>query len=170
MALAARRLNEPSSDMTESIPSRFPAISTTRWSRIACARRRWSAAESWAASRRGSRRSTRCATTLASETRYNADPHDLIEAVRRLAAARRRDPGDLPLASALAGRAQPDRPRAKTITGPSRGSSSRCSSETPDVRVWRLDADSYQELAWRIVEPDRPRRPTLRLQASTRAD
>ena len=25
--------------------------------------------------------------------------------------------------------------------------------ETPDVRVWRLDPDSYQELPWRIVEP-----------------
>jgi hypothetical protein len=25
--------------------------------------------------------------------------------------------------------------------------------EPPDVRIWRLDPDSYQELPWRIVEP-----------------
>jgi proteasome lid subunit RPN8/RPN11 len=26
-------------------------------------------------------------------------------------------------------------------------------SPTPDVRVWRLDADSYEELAWRLAGP-----------------
>ncbi len=25
--------------------------------------------------------------------------------------------------------------------------------ETPDIRIWRLESDSYRELPWRIVEP-----------------
>ncbi len=25
-------------------------------------------------------------------------------------------------------------------------------NDTPDVRIWRLDPDSYQELSWRIIE------------------
>ncbi len=25
--------------------------------------------------------------------------------------------------------------------------------ETPDVRIWRLESDSYHELPWRIIEP-----------------
>ena len=28
--------------------------------------------------------------------------------------------------------------------------------ETPDVRIWRLDPDSYEELPWRIVEASDP--------------
>ena len=38
--------------------------------------------------------------------------------------------------------------------------------DTPEVRVWRLDADSFQELPWRIVEPAGPSSRCLRLQAS----
>ena len=100
---------EPDQHMTRPVPSRSRATSTTRWSRIACARRRWSAAASWAVSRRGSRRSTRCGTPSKSETRYNADPHDLIDAVVDFATARGRDPGDLSFAS-RAGRPFPARP------------------------------------------------------------
>jgi [CysO sulfur-carrier protein]-S-L-cysteine hydrolase len=29
-------------------------------------------------------------------------------------------------------------------------------NETPEVRIWRLEADSYEELSWRIVEPVDP--------------
>ena len=29
-------------------------------------------------------------------------------------------------------------------------------SDPPDVRVWRLEQDSYHELPWRIIEPERP--------------
>ncbi len=46
----------------------------------------------------------------ASEVRYDADPRDLIEAVQSLRARRRGDPGDLPLASALGGDPEQDRP------------------------------------------------------------
>ena len=52
---------------------------------------------------------------LASETRYNADPQRPDRGACRLAAARGRDPGDLPLASALAGGAQQDRPRGEPL-------------------------------------------------------
>ena len=46
---------------------------------------------------------------MKSETRYNADPHDLIAAHIDFRRQRGRDPGDLSFASALAGRSQPDR-------------------------------------------------------------
>ena len=62
-----------------------------------------------------SRRSTRCATLAASETRYDADPQDLIDAVVALRERGRRDPGDLPLAPALGGRPQPDRPAREPL-------------------------------------------------------
>ena len=106
-------------DITPTRPSSRPwrsrATSTTRWSRTACARRRWNAAASWAgvAPRVSSFHPLRNAA--ASETRYDADPHDLIDAVVDAPRARGRDPGDLPLAPALGGRPQPDRPAREPL-------------------------------------------------------
>ena len=83
----------------------------------------------------------------ASETRYDADPHDLIAAVVAL-----RDRGAEILAIYHshprweAVPSQTDLAREPLRAG-ARGSSSRCSDEVPVVRVWRLDPDSYQELA-----------------------
>ena len=128
--------------------------STTRWSPIACARPRWSAAASWAAIAAAG-----LVVPPAAERRGQRDPLRRRPARpdrRRRRAPRRgaRDPGDLPLAPAL-GRPSPARPTcARTTTGPSPGSSSRCSATPPDVRVWRLDPDSYEELPWRIVAAD----------------
>ena len=53
--------------------------------------------------------------TSASETHYNADPHDLIDAVVELRSPGSRDPGHLPLAPALGGRAEPDRPARELL-------------------------------------------------------
>ena len=92
----------------------------------------------------------------ASETRYNADPRDLIAGRRRAPLARGRDPGDLPLASALGGHPEPDRPRENYYGDVPRIIVSLL-DETPEVRVWRLDPDSYEELAWeRTTEDDAP--------------
>ncbi len=85
-----------------------------------------------------------------SEVRYDADPRDLIEAVQSL-----RSPGAeilaiyhshprwaaIPSRTDLAENHYGDVPRIiVSLLG-----------ETPDVRVWRLDADSYEELPWSIT-------------------
>ena len=145
--------------MPESIPSRFPAISTTRWSRIACARRRWSAAASWAASRRGSRRSTRCATTAASETRYNADPQRPDRRRTSLCAQRG--------AEILA--IYHSHPRWEAVPSQTDLAREPLRAGAPDHRLAarrspRTSASGgsiptrYEELAWRIVEPEPIRR------------
>lgn len=88
----------------------------------------------------------------ASETRYDADPRDLIEAVVSL-----RNGGAEILAI------YHSHPRWEAI--PSRtdlkenyyGSVPRIIVslliEPPDVRVWRLGPDSYEELGWTLAEP-----------------
>jgi proteasome lid subunit RPN8/RPN11 len=86
----------------------------------------------------------------ASETRYDADPGDLIDAVVDL---RRREAEILaiyhshPRWAAIPSRTDLGEnhygavPRIiVSLLGP-----------TPEVRVWRLDPDSYEELPWRIV-------------------
>jgi len=86
----------------------------------------------------------------ASETRYDADPADLIAAVREL---RQRDAQILaiyhshprwpaiPSATDLRENHYEDVPRIIVSL----------QDAEPDVRVWRLDADSYEALPWRIV-------------------
>jgi proteasome lid subunit RPN8/RPN11 len=90
----------------------------------------------------------------ASETRYDADPQDLIEAVVEL---RRRGAEIVaiyhshPRWAAVPSRIDLEEnhygsvPRIiVSLLGP-----------TPEVRIWRLDADSFQELPWQIVpSPD----------------
>jgi proteasome lid subunit RPN8/RPN11 len=90
----------------------------------------------------------------ASENRYDADPQDLIAAVVEL---RRREAeivaiyhshprwAAIPSRTDLAENHYGDVPRIiVSLLGP-----------TPDVRIWRLEPDSYQELPWQIVpSPD----------------
>jgi [CysO sulfur-carrier protein]-S-L-cysteine hydrolase len=90
--------------------------------------------------------------TSASETRYDADPSDLIHAVVALRERR---------AEMLA--IYHSHPRWDAV--PSRVDLQENHYDTlpriivslkgksPEVRVWQLDPDSFRELAWRIVEP-----------------
>ena len=104
----------------------------------------------------------------ASETRYDADPHDLIDAVVAL-----RERGAEILAI------YHSHPRWEAVPsqtdlrenhyGPVPRIIVSLLGEVPDVRVWRLDPDSYEELPWRIVEPSRSgRRWCVRLRLQTR--
>lgn len=96
--------------------------------------------------------------TAASETRYDADPGDLIDAVRSLR-ARRADLlaiyhshprwAPVPSQTDLRENHYGDLPRIiVSLLGPE-----------PEVRVWRLDSRSFEELPWRVV-PDTPPTPT----------
>jgi [CysO sulfur-carrier protein]-S-L-cysteine hydrolase len=91
----------------------------------------------------------------ASETRYDADPHDLIAAVVAL-----RDRGAEILAiyhSHPRWEAVPSRTDLReNHYGPVPRIIVSLLGEVPVVRVWRLDTDSYDELPWRIVDPDDP--------------
>ncbi|MGP0062122.1 MAG: Mov34/MPN/PAD-1 family protein [Isosphaeraceae bacterium] len=88
----------------------------------------------------------------ASETRYQADPQDLIEAVVDM-----RTRGAEILAiyhSHPRWQAIPSRTDLEeNYYGPVPRIIVSLLDETPDVRIWRLDPDSYEELPWRIVEP-----------------
>ncbi len=87
----------------------------------------------------------------ASESRYDADPHDLIDAVVSL-----RDRGAEILAiyhSHPQWEAIPSRTDLEeNHYGPVPRIIVSLIGETPVVRIWQLDADSYHELEWRIVE------------------
>jgi proteasome lid subunit RPN8/RPN11 len=89
----------------------------------------------------------------ASETRYDADPHDLIDAV---VALRERQAEILAIYhSHPRWQAVPSRTDLQeNHYGPVPRIIVSLLIEPPDVRVWRLDPDSYQELPWRIVEPE----------------
>jgi [CysO sulfur-carrier protein]-S-L-cysteine hydrolase len=85
-----------------------------------------------------------------SETRYNADPRDLIAAVTALRSQRAQilaiyhsHPrwAAIPSKTDLAENHYGDVPRIiVSLLG-----------ETPEVRVWRLGPESYEELPWRLV-------------------
>jgi proteasome lid subunit RPN8/RPN11 len=87
-----------------------------------------------------------------SETRYNADPHDLINTQLDL---RRRGEDimaiyhshprweAIPSRTDLAENYYGDVPRIIVSL----------LKDNPDVRVWRLDPDSFEEIPWRIVDP-----------------
>ena len=85
-------------------------------------------------------------------TRYYADPHDLIEVDKTL---RERKLNILaiyhshPECEAIPSRID----LRENYYGPVPRIIVSLLDETPVVRVWRLDPDSYEELAWRIVEP-----------------
>jgi len=86
----------------------------------------------------------------ASEVRYDADPRDLIAAVQELRAQSAEilaiyhsHPrwAAIPSRTDLAENHYGEVPRIiVSLLG-----------ETPEVRVWRLDPDSYEELPWEIV-------------------
>jgi [CysO sulfur-carrier protein]-S-L-cysteine hydrolase len=88
----------------------------------------------------------------ASETRYDADPHDLIAAVVAL-----RERGAEILAiyhSHPRWEAVPSKTDLReNHYGPVPRIIVSLLDEVPVVRIWRLDPDSYEELPWRIVEP-----------------
>jgi [CysO sulfur-carrier protein]-S-L-cysteine hydrolase len=91
----------------------------------------------------------------ASETRYDADPHDLISAVRAL-----RERGAEILAI------YHSHPRWEAIPSKTDLAENHYGlvpriivsllRDSPEVRVWRLDTDSFSELPWQIVEPGDP--------------
>jgi proteasome lid subunit RPN8/RPN11 len=91
----------------------------------------------------------------ASQTRYDADPRDLIDAVVAL-----RQRGAEILAIYHSHPRWPAVPSRTDLQENHYGPVPRIivslMGEAPEVRVWRLDPDSYQELPWRIVEPQRP--------------
>ena len=86
----------------------------------------------------------------ASEVRYDADPRDLIAAVQSLRARNAEilaiyhsHPrwSAIPSKTDLAENHYGEVPRIiVSLLG-----------ETPEVRVWRLDTDSYEELPWEII-------------------
>jgi len=93
--------------------------------------------------------------TSASEVRYDADPRGLIDAV---VALRQRGAEILaiyhshPRWAAIPSRTDLE----ENHYGPVPRIIVSLLGAVPDVRVWRLDPDSYQELPWRIVESSGP--------------
>jgi [CysO sulfur-carrier protein]-S-L-cysteine hydrolase len=88
----------------------------------------------------------------ASETRYDADPRDLIDAV---VAVRQRGAEILAIYHS--------HPRWEAVPsqtdlrenhyGPLPRIIVSLKSAAPEVRVWQLDPDAFVELAWQIIEP-----------------
>jgi proteasome lid subunit RPN8/RPN11 len=91
----------------------------------------------------------------ASETRYDADPRDLIDSV---VALRQRGAEILAIYhSHPRWRAVPSQTDLNdNHYGPVPRIIVSLLGEIPAVRVWRLDPDSYEELTWRIIEPTAP--------------
>ena len=91
----------------------------------------------------------------ASETRYDADPRDLIEAVQSLRARG---------AEILA--IYHSHPRWAAVPsktdlrenhyGPVPRIIVSLLGPTPEVRTWRLDPETYEELPWQIIEQSPP--------------
>lgn len=94
----------------------------------------------------------------ASETRYDADPRDLIAAVQDL-----RGRGAEILAIYHSHPRWPAIPSKTDLRENHYGAVPRIIvsllEPIPDVQVWRLDPESYEALPWRIVEPDTPAPP-----------
>jgi proteasome lid subunit RPN8/RPN11 len=88
---------------------------------------------------------------LKSETRYNADPRDLIAAHINL---RQRGADILAIYhSHPRWQAVPSQTDlSENHYGPVPRIIVSLSGEVPEVRVWRLEVDSFHELPWRIVE------------------
>jgi [CysO sulfur-carrier protein]-S-L-cysteine hydrolase len=87
-----------------------------------------------------------------SETRYNADPRDLIAAhidFRRQGAEILAIYHSHPRWQAVP--SQTD--LAENHYGPVPRIIVSLLGHSPDVRVWRLNTDSFEEVSWRIVEP-----------------
>ncbi len=92
---------------------------------------------------------------LVSETRYNADPRDLIEAhiaLRERGAEMMAIYHSHPHWQAVPSQTDLD----ENYYGPVPRIIVSLVGESAEVRVWELAADSFRELPWRIVEPDAP--------------
>ena len=92
---------------------------------------------------------------MQSETRYNADPNDLISAhidFRRQGAEILAIYHSHPRWQAVP--SQTD--LAENHYGPVPRIIVSLIGESPEVRIWRLDADSYEELSWEVIEPASP--------------
>jgi proteasome lid subunit RPN8/RPN11 len=91
----------------------------------------------------------------ASETRYDADPRDLIDAVIAL-----RQRGAEILAIYHSHPRWEAVPSATDLAENHYGPVPRIIvsliGDSPEVRVWQLEEDSYAELAWQIVEQPGP--------------
>ena len=116
----------------------------------ASARPRWSAAGCSAASRPVVSSIHPLRNAEASETRYNADPQDLIRAVVDLRAR-----GAEILAIYHSHPRWPAVPSQTDLRENHYGAVPRIIvsllDPAPVVRVWRLDPESYEELPWRVV-------------------
>jgi len=88
----------------------------------------------------------------ASETRYDADPRDLIDAVVAL-----RQCGAEILAIYHSHPRWEAVPSATDLSDNHYGHVPRIivslKGASPEIRVWQLDPDSFVELAWQIIEP-----------------
>jgi proteasome lid subunit RPN8/RPN11 len=87
----------------------------------------------------------------ASETRYDANPHDLITACvwlrehgSEIAAIYHSHPRWAAIPSATDLRENHYGPVPRIIVS--------LLTDPPEVKVWRLDPESYHELAWRVIE------------------
>jgi proteasome lid subunit RPN8/RPN11 len=90
------------------------------------------------------------ANALASETRYDADPLDLLRAHRdirdreaELLAIYHSHPSSRPVPSKA--------DLALNYYGPLPRIIISLLGDRPEVRVWRLDPESFEELPWRVV-------------------
>jgi proteasome lid subunit RPN8/RPN11 len=92
------------------------------------------------------------ANAAASETRYDADPRDLINAVVSL-----RQAGAEMLAIYHSHPRWPAIPSRTDLEENHYGLLPRIivslAAPAPEVRVWALEPDSFSELEWRIIEP-----------------
>jgi [CysO sulfur-carrier protein]-S-L-cysteine hydrolase len=92
---------------------------------------------------------------MKSETRYNADPHDLLAAhidFRRQGAEILAIYHSHPRWQAVPSQTDLD----ENHYGPVPRIIVSLLSDSPEVRVWRLDTDSFHELPWEIIEPSQP--------------
>jgi proteasome lid subunit RPN8/RPN11 len=92
---------------------------------------------------------------MKSETRYNADPHDLLAAhidFRRQGAEILAIYHSHPRWQAVPSQTDLD----ENHYGPVPRIIVSLVSDSPEVRVWRLDTDSFHELPWEIIEPSQP--------------
>ena len=106
----------------------------------------------------GPGRSTPLRNRLNSESRYDADPTDLIlavreirEAVAEIVAIYHSHPrwAAIPSRTDLAENHYGDVPRIIVSL----------LDDRPDVRIWRLEPDRYEELPWRVVDDPEPIEP-----------
>ncbi len=88
----------------------------------------------------------------ASETRYNADPQDILRVVRDL---RAREAAILAIYHSHP--QWPAIPSKTDLQTNYYGDVPRIIvsllDDPPTVRIWRLEPDSFEELGWRIIEP-----------------